>query len=290
MERPLLEINDLRVAFGTTEVLHGVTLAIGEGMALGIVGESGSGKTMTARVMTGLLGRIGGRITGGQVWLAGRDVTNASEKEWRRLRGRQVALVPQNSLSSLDPLMTVESQLNEAVKHASGGPAAADQTKQLLRQVHLEPSPGLLRSCSHQLSGGMRQRVMIALALAMRPALLIADEPTTALDVSVRSGVLDLFKELREQTGMALVLISHDLVAIRQATEQVLVMRSGSRVEAGRTREVVSRPRMAYTQLLMAARPEANAPGRPIDLVPDPWCAAEPASARAEQLAAATLP
>ncbi|MDR1635619.1 MAG: ABC transporter ATP-binding protein [Bifidobacteriaceae bacterium] len=269
MRPPLLEATDLKVEIGGVEILHGVTLAIASGMALGLVGESGSGKTMTARALTGMLKRIGGRITGGTIALAGRDVTRASEKQWRRLRGREVALVPQNSLSSLDPLMTVEAQVAETVAHtANGSRTSSDgEVARLLRQVHLEPSTTLLKSYSHELSGGMRQRVMIALALATRPALLIADEPTTALDVSVRSGILDLLAELRRETGLALILISHDLVSIERATDEVLVMRTGEQVEAGRTREVISNPRMPYTRALMLARPEANPPGRPIPLL-----------------------
>ncbi len=266
MSENLLDVRDLRVAISGSEVLRGITFAVPAGGAVALVGASGSGKTMTARALTGLLGPIGAKVTAGSITIGGVTPSSARDRAWRTIRGRQIALVPQNSMSSLDPLMTVGSQLRETIIHAGHERRAVPEVDRLLRQVHLDPAPSLLRAYSHELSGGMRQRVMIALALALRPALLVADEPTTALDVSVRSGILALLTELRHESGLSLVLISHDLIAVEQATEEMVVMHHGAVVEAGLTTEVIRAPREQYTRVLMAARPELAQPGRPIPL------------------------
>jgi ABC-type dipeptide/oligopeptide/nickel transport system ATPase component len=264
---PPLVLTDVRVRIRDTEVLSGISLTVEQGRAVGLVGESGSGKTMTVRAATGLLGRIHGRVTQGTITLGGRDMSAASDRQWNAVRGRTLALVPQNSLSSLDPIMTVGRQLRETIKHAGDAGDWRGEARRLLHMVHLEPSPRVLRAYPHELSGGMRQRVVIALALAVRPALLVADEPTTALDAAVRTGILDLLNELRRDGGLSLVLVSHDLTAIRSTTDHVVVMHRGRAVESGPTDAVISAPGHPYTRSLLLSRPGLAVPGQPIPAV-----------------------
>jgi ABC-type dipeptide/oligopeptide/nickel transport system ATPase component len=219
---------------------------------------------MTVRAATGLLGKIRGRVTAGTVVIEGQDMSAAASRQWDAVRGKTIALVPQNSLSSLDPIMTIGRQLKETVKHADPAGDWHDEAEHLLRLVHLDPTPRIFGSYPHELSGGMRQRVVIALALAARPTVLVADEPTTALDASVRSGILALLNELRRDRGLALVLVSHDLAAIWSATDHVVVMHRGRSVESGQTATVISDPRHPYTRSLLLARPELGTPGQPI--------------------------
>jgi ABC-type dipeptide/oligopeptide/nickel transport system ATPase component len=259
-----LVMRDVHVRIGNTAILNGISLSVNDGEAVGLVGESGSGKTMTARTATGLLRSVRGRIASGSVRVAGREMATASDRDWNAVRGKTIALVPQNSLSSLDPIMTVGRQLRETIVCASRPGNWRAEAGRLLQLVHLDPDGHLLARYPHELSGGMRQRVMIALALAVRPKILVADEPTTALDVSLRSGILALLKELRDATGLALVLVSHDLAAIRSATDNVLVMHHGQVVETGPTSQVIEHPRHRYTRSLIMARPELSEPGQPL--------------------------
>jgi peptide/nickel transport system ATP-binding protein len=252
---PLLAIRDLHVSVGGAAVLRGVSLAVERGEALGIVGETGSGKTMTVRAATGLLPTVGGRVTGGTIALDGEEMTAAGERAWRRHQGKDLALVPQAGMSSLSPLRRIRAQLAETIRHAGRAEDVDAEVAALLGSVHLAPTKELLRSYPHELSGGMRQRVMIALALAVGPRLLVADEPTTALDVVVRGSILELLGELRRERELALVLVSHDLAAIAAATERIVVMHAGESVEAGRTRDVLAAPRHPYTRALLAALP-----------------------------------
>jgi ABC-type dipeptide/oligopeptide/nickel transport system ATPase component len=191
----------------------------------------------------------------------------ASGRQWHAVRKKTLALVPQNSLSSLDPIMTVGRQLKETVKYAGHADDWRGESERLLRLVRLKPGPRIFRAYPHELSGGMRQRVVIALALAVRPRLLIADEPTTALDAPVRSGILALLNDLRHERGLSLVLVSHDLAAIRFTTDDVLVMHRGRAVESGPTNAVISDPRHPYTRSLLLARPELATPGQPIPVI-----------------------
>jgi ABC-type glutathione transport system ATPase component len=264
-----LVMDDVHVHIRGTQILSGISFTLDRGKAVGLVGESGSGKTMTVRAATGLLGRIGGRVTSGTIVLEGQDMSAAGARPWHAVRGKTIALVPQNSLSSLDPIMTIGRQLKETIRHADGGQDWHDEAEHLLRLVHLDPARRIFRAYPHELSGGMRQRVVIALALAARPTILVADEPTTALDASVRSGILTLLNELRRDRGLALMLVSHDLAAIRTATDHVVVMRRGRSVESGPTTTVISSPRHPYTRSLLLARPELGTPGRPIPVVAD---------------------
>ena len=262
-----LALRDVRVRIGQAAVLDGISFTVSSGEAVGLVGESGSGKTTTVRAATGLLRSVRGQITGGSVRVGGREMAAARERDWNAVRGKVIALVPQNSFASLDPIMTVGRQLRETIGAAGHSGSWRAEAGRLLQQVHLDPGANLLGRYPHELSGGMRQRVMIALALATRPQILVADEPTTALDVAVRSGILALLSELRAARGLALVLVSHDLGTIRSAADTVLVLRSGQVVETGPVADVIERPRHPYTQSLLAARPELSEPGTllPVD-------------------------
>ncbi|MDR2565074.1 MAG: ABC transporter ATP-binding protein [Bifidobacteriaceae bacterium] len=264
---PVLQVENLHVRIGRAAVLNGVGFDVGPGQAVGLVGETGCGKSMTVRAVAGLLGRIGGVVTNGSIRLNGQDMTRATAKEWRAHQGRTVTVVPQASLSSLDPLRQVRREMAETIRHHDRRANVAAQTAKLLEAVHLEPSQELLCSYPHELSGGMRQRVMIALALATRPKLLIADEPTTALDASIRRSVLDLLTELRRDVGLGLLLVSHDIGAIAAATGQVVVMYAGVAVECGPTAEVLAAPAHPYTRALLASLPERTAPGRPLPVI-----------------------
>lgn len=212
--------------------------------------------------------RIGGRIVAGSARLCGEDMSRAGNRAWRRHRGRTVALVPQGSMSSLDPVMSVGQQIEETIRVAGTGRAVRAEARRLLGLVRLDSSDHLLRSYPHQLSGGMRQRVMIALALARKPRLLIADEPTTTLDASVRSEILALLAELRRREGLSMLLISHDISAIEATTDTVVVMYGGRTVETGPTGTVMSTPAHPYTAALIASRPELTLPGHPIPAIP----------------------
>lgn len=264
MNNALLQVSNLDVFIGQHQVLHDITFGIDRGQALGIVGESGSGKTTIARALTGLLARVDGRVTGGTAELGATDLLALDKTRRSRANRRGFALVPQNSMSSLDPLMSVGRQLRETVGLYEAKTDVGRRVASLLERVRLNPTPALLKSHSHELSGGMRQRIMIALALAAKPTLLIADEPTTALDVSVRSEILDLLTDLRVEEELTLLLISHDMAAIERATDRVLVMQHGRVIELGATAQVLRVPSAAYTRRLLHARPERVSPGQRI--------------------------
>jgi oligopeptide/dipeptide ABC transporter ATP-binding protein len=268
VSEPVLRVEDLGVELAGAPALTGVAFTVSRGSCLGIVGETGSGKSVTCRALVGLLERIGARVTSGRIVLEGEDVTHLGETRWRALRGRRVALIPQASLGSMDPLMRVGSQLVETIRALDAGADAGPRARELLEQVEM-PSPArTLRSYPHELSGGMRQRAMIALALAGRPSLLIADEPTTALDVTVQSRILELLARLRGETGMAIVLVSHDLAVVRSVADEIAVMYAGSSVETGPIPAVFARPAHPYTRALLAAQPIGADPARPLAVIP----------------------
>lgn len=260
---PLLSVRGLSVHLGGRDVLDDVNLEIGRGESLALVGESGSGKTVTARVVTGLIGRIGGVVTAGEVIFDDNPLPQDAP-QWPTLRGRRIAMVPQASLSSLDPVIRVGRQIAETIRVLDPGTDIGRRSRELLDQVHMPRIDEVLSSYPHELSGGMRQRVMIALALAGRPDLVVADEPTTALDVTVQSNILQLLRELREETGMSLLMIAHDLAVVGVVSERVAVMRDGRILETGRTVDVLTQPTHPYTQALLAARPDASPNGRPL--------------------------
>jgi microcin C transport system ATP-binding protein len=268
---PLLEIRDLAVTFhtpgGDVEAARGVSLAIGQGESVGLVGESGSGKTVTALSVLGLLPYPTARHPSGSVRFRGEELLGAGDEALRRIRGDRIGMIFQEPMTSLNPLHTLEKQVSEAllVHRALPRPAARSRALELLGLVGLSDAARRLGAYPHQLSGGERQRVMIAMALANEPDLLIADEPATALDVTIQAQILRLLGDLRARFGMALFLITHDLAVVRKMTERVYVMTRGEIVESGRTAEVFERPRHPYTRALMAAEPKGRPSGPAAD-------------------------
>jgi peptide/nickel transport system ATP-binding protein len=261
---PLVHVSDLCVHLGGRDVLHHVGFDIPAGGSLALVGESGSGKTVTARVLTGLLGRIGGTVTAGTVTFKGVDLLTADDAQWRELHGRRMAMVPQASLSSLNPVLRIGRQLRETIRELDPDADPRARALELLELVHLPRPAQLVDRYPHELSGGMRQRVMIALALVSRPDLIVADEPTTALDVTVQAEILRLLGEIRAETGTSLLMIAHDLAVVEAVAETVAVMRQGTVVEQGPARSVLLRPSHPYTKALLAARPESARKGYPL--------------------------
>ena len=276
MTNALVEVRDLSVSFdtpgGEVAAVRHVSFDIRAGETIALVGESGSGKTVTALSIVQLLPYPVARHPGGSIKFRGKELVGAPERELRPVRGNRIAMVFQEPMTSLNPLHTIEKQVNEVlvVHKAMGRSAARARTLELLRVVGLPDAEHRLDAYPHQLSGGQRQRVMIAMALANEPDLLIADEPTTALDVTVQAQILKLLGELQAKFGMALLLITHDLAIVRKVAARVCVMSQGEIVEAGRVVDVYERPQHAYTQRLLAAeprgRPEREAKATPIVL------------------------
>ena len=253
---PLVEVSDLCLDYATDEgavhALRGASMQIFSGEAVALLGESGSGKSTLARCLAGLLPRSAVQITAGTIRLAGKDVTDSSEAEWRSVRGGTVGMVFQDPLTFLNPVMRVDRQIREGVRiHDREEEAPAERVRDLLAMVQL-PSE-VAHSYPHELSGGMRQRVLLAIALACRPSILIADEPTTALDVTTQAGILSLLQQLRSEVGMALLLVSHDLALLAGICERVYVMYAGQTIEAGGTEDVFGCPRHPYTKGLLDA-------------------------------------
>lgn len=259
--RPTLEVRDLTISVrlpegGRATVVDRVSLSLGVGASVGLVGESGSGKTMTSLAIMGLLPPAA-RVDGGEILLDGENLLGKSPREMQRLRGRQLAMVMQDSLTALDPSFTVLSQLTEPLRQHRGlrGAGLNAAVVEAMEQVQLSARTDRLHQYPHQLSGGMRQRVTSAIALAGRPRLLIADEPTTALDVTTQARYLDLLHQLQEQTGFALILVAHDLFVVRHVCDRVVVMYAGQAVEEGDVADVFGQPQMPYTKALLDAVP-----------------------------------
>ncbi|WP_025617391.1 ABC transporter ATP-binding protein [Salinispora cortesiana] len=260
--RPLLELRDLDTDIalrrGTVHALDGVSLEVAPGQTLGIVGESGSGKTMTALSIMGLL-PSGGRVAGGQILFEGRDLRSLPPDEVRRIRGVRMGMVFQDPLTSLNPTMRIGAQVAEPLRvHERVGRAEArERAVEILRRVGMPRPERIVDSYPHELSGGMRQRVAIAMALVCSPSLLIADEPTTALDVTTQRQILELIDDLREEFGMAVILVTHDLGVIAGRADRVAVMYAGRVVETAATEQLFQAPRHRYTEALMRALPES---------------------------------
>lgn len=251
----MLEIRDLTVTIGPHTIVDVERLDISAGARLGIVGESGSGKTMTATSIVGL--QPPEAIVAGSIRFNGRELVGLSSTELAEVRGRDIGFIFQDPAKALNPMMRIGKQVVEAIALHEDLPKAQVRARvlDLLRQVHLPDAEALLRRYPHQLSGGQQQRVLIAIAIACYPTLLIADEPTTALDVTVQSGILDLIRELSITYNMGLLFVSHDLGVIRAITETVAVVYGGHLVEFGPTKDVISNPRHRYTQALISANP-----------------------------------
>src|SRR5690242_15817650 len=260
MAKPLLEVADLKVEFptrrGVLTAVDGLSLTIGEGEVLGVVGESGAGKSLTGSAIIGLL-EPPGRITGGEIRFDGRRIDNLPPEEMRKFRGRQIGAIFQDPLTSLNPLYTIGRQLIETIRvHLELDPGAArTQALELLREVGIPGAEQRIDHYPHQFSGGMRQRVVIALALAARPRLVIADEPTTALDVSIQAQIIALLKRLCRDHGTAVMLVTHDMGVIAETAHRVAVMYAGRIVEIGPVADVIHRPQHPYTVGLMGSIP-----------------------------------
>ncbi len=257
---PLLNVNGLSVAFpgrrGAIYAANNVSFAVARGRSLGLVGESGSGKSVTLRAVIRLVSAPG-RIVGGQVMFEGRDLITASPHVLQSIRGKDIAMIFQDPMASLNPVLTIGDQLCETLrlKAGLGRRAAEDRAIGLLDRVGIPSARARLRAYPHEFSGGMAQRVMIAIALGPGPKLLLADEPTTALDVSVQDQILSLLEDLRVETGMAIVIVSHDLGVIARACDDVIAMYAGRFLERGTVDEVLREPRHPYTRLLLATIP-----------------------------------
>ena len=258
---PIVRVEDLRVRFhvreGVVRAVEGVSFEVGRGETLAVVGESGSGKSVTALSILGLLPSPLARVEAGCVWCAGRDLLTLSEAEMRKIRGNAISMIFQEPMTSLDPLMTVGRQIAEAIEAHQGRSRAEalDAAVAALRLVHVPEPARRARQYPFQLSGGLRQRVMIAMAMACNPRLLIADEPTTALDVTVQAQILNLMDELKERAGTSIILITHDLGVVAEMAQQVVVMYAGRVVERGEVGEIFERPRHPYTLGLLGSVP-----------------------------------
>src|SRR5471032_1980874 len=270
INQPLLDVRDLSVAFhqpsGTSVAVDRISFAIRRGECVALVGESGSGKSVSALSILKLLPYPTASHPSGSIQFKGRELLDLSERDIRGIRGNDISIIFQEPMTSLNPLHTIESQIGEILQLHSGirGPTARARTLELLTQVGISDPETRLASYPHQLSGGQRQRVMIAMALANEPDLLIADEPTTALDVTVQAQILTLLAEIRTRLGMSMLFITHDLGIVRRIADVVCVMNNGKIVEQGPVEQVFTAPKHPYTKALLAAEPKPDpAPPRP---------------------------
>ena len=282
----LLEVDDLRTYFktraGEVHAVDGVSFAVDRGKTLGIVGESGCGKSVTALSIMGLL-PPSGRTVSGSIRFEDRELTGMSQHELEDIRGRQIAMIFQDPMTSLNPTLKIGTQITEVLeRHLKMKRAEARKRAiELLDKVHIPNAASRLDDYPHRYSGGMRQRVMIAIALACNPKLLIADEPTTALDVTVQAGVLDLLYELRDEFNMAMIIITHDMGVVAETADDIIVMYAGQFVEQAKSFDLFDSPEHPYTEALLAALPQiegegirqgrlTSIPGRPPDLLTPP--------------------
>ena len=294
----LLEVRDLRTSFftdaGEVRAVNGISFNLDHGKVLGIVGESGSGKSVTAYSILQILADTG-KIVGGSIKLDGEELVGAGENVMRGVRGNKVSIIFQDPMTSLNPTYTIGHQLSEAIMlHTNRDKAqAAERALEMLKLVNVNEPEKRLKQYPHELSGGMRQRVMIAMALACEPEILIADEPTTALDVTIQAQILELMKSLQQELGMAIIMITHDLGVVAQMCDEVIVMYAGSICEQGTADEIFYRPCHEYTKGLMRSIPRAankDQPlepisGTPIDLLNMPeGCAFAPRCERAMKI------
>jgi oligopeptide/dipeptide ABC transporter ATP-binding protein len=303
---PLLEIRDLHTEFrtgaGVVRAVDGVSYTVGAGETVAVVGESGSGKSVTALSVMRLIPNPPGEITGGAVLFAGRDLLTISEPDMREIRGGEIGMVFQEPMTSLNPVLTIGRQITETLEQHRGldRSAANKRAEALLTQVGIADPARRLKQYPHQLSGGMRQRVMIAIALACDPKLIIADEPTTALDVTIQAQILELMKALTRDRGIALIIITHNLGVVARYADRVNVMYAGRIVESGPAVEIYHDPRHPYTIALLRSVPRLDRPrqarldpveGQPPDLTRlDAGCAFRPRCRLADEACARSRP
>ncbi len=296
---PLLEVDDLFVEFrtdyGTVHAVNGISYTLAAGETLAILGESGCGKSVSAQTIMGILDTPPGFVTGGEIRYKGRDLLTMPAKEQRDIRGEEISIVFQDALSSLNPVFSVGSQIGEMFRRHRGS-SKADAKKfaiELMDRVRIPSAKERVGDYPHQFSGGMRQRVMIAMAIALDPDILIADEPTTALDVTVQAQVMDLLAELQREKGMGLILITHDLGVVGEIADRIAVMYAGRIVETGATDAVFTSPAMPYTEGLMSSIARVDQKGQklnPITGAPPnlaelpPGCEFAPRCSRVTQL------
>jgi oligopeptide/dipeptide ABC transporter ATP-binding protein len=283
----LLEVDDLATHFFTREgvvrAVDGVSFAVEKGETLGIVGESGCGKSVTALSIMGLIPKPPAKIVSGSVMFEGRDLTKLSERRLEDVRGREIAMIFQDPMTSLNPTLTIGTQITETIRRHYDVPQKQANKKaiELLEEVRIPRAAERLTDYPHRFSGGMRQRVMIAIALSCDPKLLIADEPTTALDVTVQASVLDLLDDLRHEHEMAMIIITHDMGVVAEAADDIIVMYAGQIVEHASTLDLFDNPEHPYTEALLGALPQIEGegirhgrltaiPGRPPDLIDPP--------------------
>ena len=288
MSAPLLNVEGLKTHFdlprGVLRAVDGVSFTLAAGRTLGVVGESGSGKSVLARSIIGLLPADRTLKPAGRVEFGGRDLRQASEMQMREIRGREIAMIFQDPMTSLNPVLTIGRQIEQVLlQHTDlSKPAARTRAVELLAEVGIPDPQQRAREYAHRMSGGMRQRIVIAIALACAPRLLIADEPTTALDVTVQAQILDLLRRLQDAHSMAMMLITHNLGVVAEMCDDVAVMYAGQIVEHGTVSDVLQRPAMRYTQALLESVPRTDSPshvrlpvidGQPPDLIaPPPGC------------------
>ena len=283
----LLEVDNLQTHFFTREgvvrAVDGISFDVEKGKTLGIVGESGCGKSVTALSIMGLLPQPPAKIVGGSVRFEGFDLAALPDKNLEEIRGQEIAMIFQDPMTSLNPTLKIGTQIMETMQHHLGlsKSAARKRAIELLEEVHIPDAKDPLDDYPHRFSGGMRQRVMIAIAISCKPKLLIADEPTTALDVTVQAGVLDLLEELQEEYEMALIVITHDMGVVAEAADDIVVMYAGQIVEQASALDLFDHPEHPYTEALLGALPQIEGagiregrltaiPGRPPDLADPP--------------------
>ena len=265
----LLDISDLHLVIGDRPILRGISISVAPGKVVGLVGESGAGKTMVGRIVLGIQPH-NAWITDGKVVFDQDDITHQNEQQRAHLLGREIALVPQNPMTALNPVARIEPQITDVLCMHMGldRRAARARALELLQSVHLREPERLLRQFPHELSGGMRQRVLIAIAFACKPRLIIADEPTTALDVTVQRQILRLLQELQQNSGTAVLFITHDLGVVSKICDEVHVMHGGRILESAPVAQLFQCPEHPYTQALMAATPRYDRPGEMLQPIP----------------------
>ncbi|ASW09311.1 ABC transporter ATP-binding protein [Rhizobium sp. 11515TR] len=256
--KPLLSVADLTVRFGENRVVEGLSFSVEPGRTLAVVGESGSGKSVTSLSVMRLADMMGARFETGSILFNGKDLLKLSQNDMRSVRGKEIAMIFQEPMTSLNPVFTIGDQICEVLllHEKIGKSAAMAEARRLLEMVRLPDAAALLNRYPHQLSGGMRQRVMIAMALACRPKLLIADEPTTALDVTIQAQILNIMRDLQKDLGMGMIFITHDMGVVAEMADDVVVMWKGKKVEEGPVREIFANPKHPYTKALLAAVPK----------------------------------